>query len=287
MRNLVFVYGTLRRSERNHHLLYGATRIAEQAWTNGALFNTESGYPILKNTADRDVVYGELYEVSESQLARLDELEGYYGEGKNNFYDRVVNTIFTDKEIYHAFVYVMTEQQTDLLHGKVENEDWKVQHFIKQNHFLYFAYGSCMDHERFKIAGADHYFQKLVGRGVLAGYTLGFTVQLPDGGRADIIEMGGVVEGKAYEIIPDAIPYLFQREGVGGRLYRPAIIEIKINGALKEALTFIVVKKEEELAPPDHYSEEILRGGEGTLSPEYLKKIKEKIEILKGKETIV
>jgi len=285
--NLVFVYGTLRRNERNHHLIDGATRIAEQAWTNGILYNTGNGYPILKNTNDTDVAYGELYEVSESQLAKLDELEGYHGEGENNFYDRVVKTIFTDKEIYHAFVYVMTEQQTQMLHEKVEYRDWKVQRFIKQNNLLYYAYGSCMDHERFKIAGVDHHFQKLAGRGVLDGFTIGFTVRRPDGGRADILETGGVVEGKAYDITPDVIPYLFEREGVGSRLYRPAIIEIKINGVIKEALTFIVVQKEEELAPPDHYSEEILRGGEGTLSPEYLKKIKEKVEILKNKETIV
>ncbi|MCJ8008335.1 gamma-glutamylcyclotransferase [Lederbergia wuyishanensis] len=287
MSNLVFVYGTLRRNERNHHLLNGATCIAEQAWTNGILFNTDNGYPILKNINDIDVVYGELYEVDDNQLARLDELEGYYGEGKINFYDRVVKTIFTDKEIYHAFVYVMTEQQTDMLRVKVEHEDWKVQNFIKQNHFLYFAYGSCMDDKRFKIAGEDHHFEKLVGLGVLDGYSLGFTVRFSDGGRADILETGGVVEGKAYEITSDAVPYLFRREGVGDRLYRPAIIEIKINGMVKEALTFIVVQKEEELAPPDHYSEEILRGGEGTLSLDYLEKIKEKVIYLKGKESIV
>lgn len=287
MSNLVFVYGTLRKNERNHHLLSGATRIAEQAWTNGTLFNTDSGFPILKNSIDIDVVYGELYEVNESQLARLDELEGYYREGHQNFYDRVVKTIFTDKEIYHAFVYVMTEQQAPMLRGKVEYGDWRVQHFFKKNNYLYYAYGSCMDHKRFEIAGVDHHFQKVVGCGVLDGYTLGFTVQLSDGGRADILETGGVVEGKAYDITPDVIPYLFEREGVASRLYRPAIIDIKINGAVNEALTFIVVQKEEELTPPDHYSEEILSGGEGTLSPEYLEKIKEKVEILKSMETIV
>ncbi|MBS4219621.1 gamma-glutamylcyclotransferase [Bacillus sp. FJAT-49711] len=287
MGNLVFVYGTLRRHERNHHLLNGATSIAEQAWTNGILFNTNRGYPTLKNTNDIDVVYGELYEVSESQLARLDELEGYIGEGRNNFYNRVVKTIFTDKEIYHAYAYVMTEQHAQILRGRVEHGDWKVQHVIKQNSFLYYAYGSCMDVERFKLAGVDHHFQNVIGCGVLDGYTLGFTVHLPDGGRADIIEMGGAVEGKAYEVTPDIIPYLFGREGVGSLLYRPAIIDIEINGMVKEALTFIVVQKEEELAPPDHYSEEIFRGGEGTLSEEYLKKIKEKVKSVKGKEMIV
>ena len=45
------------------------------------------------------------------------------------------------------------------------------------------------------------------------------------------------------------------------------------NNILVEALTFIVVNKDEEAAPPAHYLEEIIRGGTGVLSSEYMKNL--------------
>src|SRR5690348_780487 len=131
-KHLVFVYGTLRKHERNHHLMNGATCIAEQAWTSGTLFDTNMSYPILMEQVSGRV-YGELYEITQKQLTKLDALEGYEGKGKNNFYDRIMKKIHTDQDSYDAFVYVMTDQQSNMLQQQMENGDWKVSKLLQQD----------------------------------------------------------------------------------------------------------------------------------------------------------
>ena len=72
-----------------------------------------------------------------------------------------------------------------------------------------------MDTKRFEKAGVNPLFSKCKSRrGTLDGYQLAFTRKTHDGGRADIVEKGGTVEGKVYEISVAAIPYLYRREGV-------------------------------------------------------------------------
>jgi gamma-glutamylcyclotransferase (GGCT)/AIG2-like uncharacterized protein YtfP len=281
-RFFVFVYGTLRRHERNYYLLKEAELVAEQAWTEGKLFDTGFGYPALQDS-NSDVVYGELYLVTEGQLYRLDELEGYSVEGQDNLYNRKKQLISHDTGKTEAFVYTIAKHNNHMLKTPIESGDWKEYnlHLRKQDPILYFAYGSCMDHARFKLAKVDQYFQKVTGTGILHGYTLRYSVKRADGGRADIVEEGGIVEGKVYEIPPECVTYLYRREGVGSCLYRPTFVDLFINGALyKDVLTFTVVSKEAETAPPDHYSEEIIRGGTGFLSEAYLEKLKNHINIL-------
>jgi gamma-glutamylcyclotransferase (GGCT)/AIG2-like uncharacterized protein YtfP len=276
----VFVYGTLRRHDRNFYLLNDAELVAEQAWTNGKLYDTGFGYPALQDSRT-GLVYGELYLVSEEQLRRLDELEGYSVNSRDNLYNRKKQVIFNDTGNIEAYIYTIAEHNQQMLKTPINSGDWKEYQLLNHNPILYFAYGSCMDHARFKIAKVDHYFQKVTGTGILQGYTLRFSANMHDGGRADIVEEGGIVEGKVYEIPADCVSYLYTREGVGSRLYRPAFVDLSINGTLfKDVLTFIVVNKEAETAPPEHYRDEILRGGTGFLSESYLEKIKEHINIL-------
>ncbi len=279
-KHLVFVYGTLRNNERNHHLMKEATCIAEQAWTNGIVFDTKFGYPVLK-VNDEAMVYGEIYDVSGSQLKRLDELEGYVGEGENNYYDRIIQTIHTDKGDYAAYVYVMNNAQSEMDLTHVEKGDWKVFNLLKKQSYYYFAYGSCMDNERFKRDQVESHFTHIVGRGTLDGYSIRFNRRASDGGRANILEEGGTVEGKVYEITSDALTYLNRREGVNLGCYRPTVVQIKLDDqSFIEALTFIVIEKEAEIAPPAHYLEEILRGGEGLVSKTYLNSLIERVQVL-------
>ncbi|UPG63983.1 gamma-glutamylcyclotransferase family protein [Metabacillus endolithicus] len=72
----VFVYGTLREHEFNHHFLNGAVCLARQCWTHGILFDTGLGYPAMI-TDKVNVIYGELYEVNEIILKKLDWLESF------------------------------------------------------------------------------------------------------------------------------------------------------------------------------------------------------------------
>jgi gamma-glutamylcyclotransferase (GGCT)/AIG2-like uncharacterized protein YtfP len=54
----VFVYGTLRKNEGNHHLLRDAVCIARQCWTEGQLYDSHSGFPYLVQSTGAKV-YGE------------------------------------------------------------------------------------------------------------------------------------------------------------------------------------------------------------------------------------
>lgn len=170
----VFVYGTLRKGEGNHRLLVGATCIAEQCWTAGYLYDTGYGYPAMKQSGFSQI-FGELYSVTKEELKRLDQLEGYTPGGKNNLYERIQQTVYTDKGELVAQMYVANK--VDLLKNKIPNGDWKEHKLLsgKSDSVLYFAYGSCMDKRRFEEDGYDHFFQNMIGIGVLDNYTLRFT----------------------------------------------------------------------------------------------------------------
>lgn len=281
----VFVYGTLRKGEANAGLLKNAVCLAEQAWTEGVLYDTGFGYPAMKQAAT-ERVYGELYKVTEDELKRLDQLEGYSPGGAGNLFERKELTVRTDQGKTKALVYTAGNQ--DLLATKIPGGDWKEYRLLNmqpKDHVLYFAYGSCMDDKRFIKDNADHFFKKLKGVGLLNNYSLRFTHKSTgDGmGRADIVEEGGIVEGKVYEIPVRALKdYLYRREGVPFA-YRPTFVKVELDGKKVDALTFTVSNKQEEIAPPDWYAEEILRGAGGFLSEKYIARLKEHLHLLKTK----
>lgn len=124
MNHYVFVYGTLRRQEPNHYLLKNAALLAEHAWTNGRLYDTGLGYPAVKESAT-DKVYGEIYTVTDAELDRLDELEGYEPFGENNLYIRKRQIVFHDTGSMEAFIYIIAEQNESLLKKYIPSGDWK------------------------------------------------------------------------------------------------------------------------------------------------------------------
>ncbi|WP_047985516.1 gamma-glutamylcyclotransferase family protein [Ornithinibacillus californiensis] len=117
----VFVYGTLRKGERNAHLLNNATCISESCWTQGGLYDTGNGYPAIKQSTS-SIVYGEVYEVSNQELIELDYLEGYTEGRENNLYDRVDQEIITENGRIKAFVYVAARE--NLLKTRIASGDW-------------------------------------------------------------------------------------------------------------------------------------------------------------------
>ncbi|MDG5787172.1 gamma-glutamylcyclotransferase [Evansella sp. AB-P1] len=274
----VFVYGTLRKNESNHRLLNNTRCISEQCWTNGVLFDTGFGYPAM--IYDHiGKVHGELYEVTAEVLQHLDNLEGYYGKNKNNLYERAMKPIYTDAGPTEAYLYVYSRNPATGNENIYYFNDWKLHHLINNKNILYFAYGSCMDNKRFIEAGIASQFSNIKGPGIAKNYSLAFTRKARDGGRADIIEASnGVVEGIVYEInVENTLDYLYSREGVYGNIYRPGCIDVEINGILHQnVLTFFVIHKEQyEVAPPEHYAREILRGAKSRVSNDYFERLQE------------
>ncbi|WP_263704846.1 gamma-glutamylcyclotransferase, partial [Bacillus thuringiensis] len=106
----VFVYGTLRKEQTNAHYMQGAICIADKAWTYGELFDTNEGYPAMTYSRE-EKVYGEVYEVNDEILRKLDELEEYTGNAETDLYDRIKQTVYAaDREI-EAYVYIAQDKK--------------------------------------------------------------------------------------------------------------------------------------------------------------------------------
>jgi gamma-glutamylcyclotransferase (GGCT)/AIG2-like uncharacterized protein YtfP len=83
----VFVYGTLKKGIHNHRLLTHAKFIG-YAITDQGYRLVAGGFPIVLEGGNF-AVKGEVYEVDDATLERLDQLEGYRAEGDpSNLYDR-------------------------------------------------------------------------------------------------------------------------------------------------------------------------------------------------------
>lgn len=125
MAYIVFVYGTLRRGEANHHYLSSSLCVSDKASAEGWLGDTGNGYPAMVVTGV-NTVQGELYEVDERTLSLLDELEDYYGHGhSDNEYDRVEISVVTDRGSIKALTYVYATQKLAAL-LPIPSGDWKI-----------------------------------------------------------------------------------------------------------------------------------------------------------------
>ncbi|PGB79702.1 branched-chain alpha-keto acid dehydrogenase [Bacillus wiedmannii] len=117
----VFVYGTLRKEQTNAHFMQGAICIADGAWTYGKLFDTNEGYPAMI-CSNEDKVYGEVYEVNEVILQKLDELEEYTGNAETDLYDRITQTVYVADRDIEAYVYIA--QNKKMLKKVIDSGDW-------------------------------------------------------------------------------------------------------------------------------------------------------------------
>lgn len=277
----IFVYGTLRKGESNHSYLKDAVIICDQAWIYGELFETGYGYPVLKES-NKEQVYGEIYAVTDEQLGEINRLEGYQENANDNLYERITVDAHNEKgNIIKTLTYI-TGKSLASASQIIRFGDWKVYQYLKREDILYFAYGSCMDNERFKLANVDQYFTQIKGRGILNGYGLRFSISTTDGGKADIRKSpADAVEGVVYEIPDDAVEYLFEREGVYIKGYRPAIVSLRIENKETEVLSFVGVIKNDETPPTDRYATEIIRGATGILSDAYVSQLEQYMNKMK------
>ncbi|WP_158234651.1 gamma-glutamylcyclotransferase [Lentibacillus sediminis] len=279
--NYLFVYGTLLRGEKNHHYLHDAVLVYQQAWVKGALFDTGRGYPVMKREENKRI-YGEIYQVTEEQLQKINQLEEYKENASDNLYERITVSVWNDKSEKVDALTFITGAELAQSNKETPFGDWKVYHYLKRESIYYFAYGSCMDDERFRLANVEQYFSAITGKGLLHDHGFRFTRNSADGGKADIIESREeVVEGAVYKVPLEAIDYLYEREGVYKQAYRPAVVLLELpQGEKVEALTFIGIEKSKETKPTEHYATEIIRGGTGLLSDDYINSLKTHIDRL-------
>lgn len=77
----IFVYGTLLKGMYNYEIYCSAEDSYHQkAYVDGLLYSLKGRrYPALIEGKER--IAGEIHEVSEQTLKKIDELESYFGEG--------------------------------------------------------------------------------------------------------------------------------------------------------------------------------------------------------------
>ncbi|WP_067730340.1 gamma-glutamylcyclotransferase [Oceanobacillus damuensis] len=279
----LFVYGTLRMQEENCSYLKNAKCLHDQTWIYGKLYDTNKGYPVMKEN-NVEKVYGELYEVSDEQLAAIDRLEGYREGGSDNLYERKLVAVFDDfGPVAEALTYITGRSLADST-DVIPFGDWKVYRYMRKGEIYYFAYGSCMDDRRFKLAKVDQYFSNIIGSGRLDGYGFRFSRSTKDGGKADlIVSPDEFVEGVIYRLPMEGVDYLYEREGVYVEAYRPLIETVStVDGTDIDVLTFIGIAKSDETKPTEVYADEILTGAEKLLSGSYIEGLRKRIGHLMG-----
>lgn len=75
---LLFVYGTLKKGFGANDLLQPATLVAEDVPIRGFSMYSNGSFPmVVKSRNPKDTVYGEIWEIHENTLRRLDSYEGH------------------------------------------------------------------------------------------------------------------------------------------------------------------------------------------------------------------
>lgn len=93
----VFVYGTLRRGESNHHLLAAAVFVRDARTPPGYTLYAFEGHPGMGD-GGTDAITGECFDVDDATLAALDALEDH-----PRWYQRRP-LVLDDGETVHAYV---------------------------------------------------------------------------------------------------------------------------------------------------------------------------------------
>lgn len=104
---LIFVYGSLKQGFHNHSLMKNirATFIGNccTVFPIYDMISMNDSYPAVIN--GNFYISGELYEINEKDIEKLDNLEGY-----PNFYDRILTKVVLENGlIYYPFLYILSE----------------------------------------------------------------------------------------------------------------------------------------------------------------------------------
>lgn len=107
----LFVYGTLKRGQHNHHFLTNAQFLGEDVtelaiYDLGAINHT-GGFPILVKNGNYKIV-GEVYKIDKDILQAIDRLEGH-----PNFYKREVIKLESGK-LAHTYIFTLDREIHDV-----------------------------------------------------------------------------------------------------------------------------------------------------------------------------
>ncbi len=272
MKTFIFVYGTLRQNYHNHAYLDTANFLGEAKTQDKFVMHFNGSIPFVSESQSISQIVGEVYEVDESTLARLDELEGCYPISNNPIrfdskswytrkqvaiqfsdWDKVISVwmYFNEKEIHHPIIssgdYIGHDQLPS-----VKDRVW------------YFAYGSNMDVDRMLTRKAP--FTR-IKKGRVHGQRLVFNkipLGSPGYGYANIMpEHGFEVNGVLYEVNEAGLLKLDDCEGVSSNHYfRSQIAVLLDDGTSVEAIVYLAHpdKIKDGLLPTKTYMDHLYNG---------------------------
>lgn len=123
-RNLIAVYGTLRKGCSNHRVIEKGVYLGN--YESKPIFNMYSlgdHYPALKLNGNTSILF-EVYEIDDVNLKSVNALEGYAENNDSNgkypnYYDRkIIQTPYGE-----AYIYIFEGEISN--YNKVESGDWK------------------------------------------------------------------------------------------------------------------------------------------------------------------
>lgn len=109
--HLVFVYGTLRQGESNHHYLGNAQWLGQETLSAQFAMYDVGEYPAI--VAGNQAIIGDVYRVSDVILAELDELEEVPFEYRR---EQVMTRL--------GLAWVYLYQNSDVLQVPIASGDW-------------------------------------------------------------------------------------------------------------------------------------------------------------------
>lgn len=111
-KQLVFVYGTLRKGHCNHHLLKDAYFHGIGATESFYAMYLKNGYPYVTSSESRYPIVGELYSVDDGTLVALDKFEGH-----PRHYERREQPVIVGETSYIAWIYFRDPPGLLMQHG--------------------------------------------------------------------------------------------------------------------------------------------------------------------------
>lgn len=118
-KQIIAVYGSLRSGMGNHRLLENAEFLCRTVTSEPYAMYSLGGFPKVSLHGDKVApIVVELYSCNEDTMRSLDRLEGFRGEGMDNFYDR--STVQTECG-KNALIYHIESGNGS---NPVESGDW-------------------------------------------------------------------------------------------------------------------------------------------------------------------
>lgn len=261
MKNLVFVYGTLRDNKANSGLLSTSTHIGPGCTVEQYVMFSCS-IPFLSKSQRVSTIVGDVYEVTSDTLASLDRLESYNPSSpESSWYSRSLIEVKVGSRTVTAFCYFNEKEQAPI----VTSGDFKLAESIHEqdDDVWYFAYGSNMSPSQ--MIEREMNFTRRAS-GTLKGFVLAFNKRAyikPGVAFANIMPSDdGVVHGLLYRFPLRDLPNLDFWEGVSSGHYFRKEFEIGTDSGNQTAVCYIACddKVAEGLTPEKEYIDRILCG---------------------------